>query len=72
MQIIQHGIKDFEVLVVPTDGFNSETVAWLGEKLNEFMLEPTALRVSKVPEITREKSGKIRFCKNLMPERPNL
>lgn len=68
MQIIQHGIKDFEVLVVPTDGFNSETVAWLGEKLNEFMLEPTTLRVTKVPEIAREKSGKIRFCKNLMPE----
>lgn len=66
MQIIQHDIKDFEILVVPTKDYSSATVTWLQQKLNEFMQEPTGLRVTTVEQIPREKSGKVRFCKNLM------
>ncbi len=68
MQIIQHDINDFEILVVPAKEYSSATEAWLQQKLDEFMLEPTRLRISSVDRILREKSGKIRFCKNLMKE----
>lgn len=66
MQIIQHGINDFEILVVPAEEYTPITEAWLQQKLNEFMLETTVMRLSIVDQIPREKSGKVRFCKNIM------
>lgn len=66
MQIIQHGINNFEILIVPAEEFTSTTKVWLQQKLDEFMLEPTGMRVTVVDQIPREKSGKVRFCKNLM------
>jgi phenylacetate-CoA ligase len=66
MQIIQHGIKDFEIVVVAAEEFGPATELWLHKKLDEFMLEPTDLRITAAQEIRREKSGKVRFCKNLM------
>lgn len=66
MQIIQHEIGHFEILVVVTERFGPNTEAWLQKKLDEFMLEPTRLIITKVPQIPHEKNGKLRFCKNNM------
>ncbi len=66
MQIIQHDIGKFEILVVVTNEYGADTKVWLQQKLDEFMLEPTKLKVTIVDEIPCEKNGKLRFCKNIM------
>jgi phenylacetate-CoA ligase len=72
MQIVQHDINRFELLIVPTKEYASSTEEWLQQKLDEFMLEHTEMKVTFVEQIPREKSGKVRFCKNLIPpERVN-
>lgn len=68
MQIVQHGIANFEILIVPAEGYSKSTEYWLQQKLNEFMLEPTGMRITVVEQIPCEKSGKVRFCKNVMSE----
>ncbi len=66
MQIIQHDICVFELLVVRGNKFNDVTERWLRDKLDEFMLESNVTTISYLSEIPREKSGKVRVCKNLM------
>jgi len=66
MQIIQHAIGEFEIKVVAAERFGPDTEAWLRQKLDEFMLEPTRLSITQVREILPENSGKTRFCKNLI------
>lgn len=66
MQILQHDIAKFEFLIVKGENYSVATEQWLKEKLDEFMLGENAVTISYVSEIPREKSGKVRVCKNLM------
>jgi phenylacetate-CoA ligase len=66
MQVLQHGIKVFELCIVKADNFTEDTVRWLKDKLDEFMQEDNVVTITYVPEIPKERSGKVRFCKNLI------
>ncbi|MBV5330674.1 MAG: phenylacetate--CoA ligase family protein [Chlorobium sp.] len=66
MQIIQHDIGKFEIVVVPGVDYSVETEKWLKVRLDEFMLEDNIIKITLVTEIPRETSGKIRVCKNLL------
>lgn len=66
MQVLQHAITVFELRIVKADKFSEETVRWLEDKLDEFMQEKNSVTFTYVSEIQKEKSGKVRFCKNLM------
>lgn len=66
MQVLQHSIKEFELLIVKADNFSYETEQWLKDRLNEFMQEENLIKITYVNEVPKEKSGKVRFCKNLM------
>lgn len=66
LQIVQHDISKFEILVVPGVDYSVETEKWLKERLDEFMLEANSVNITAVASIPRENSGKIRVCKNLL------
>jgi len=66
MQILQHDIAVFQLLIVRGDNFTGITEQWLKDKLDEFMLEKNITTITYVTEIPREKSGKVRFCKNMI------
>lgn len=66
MQIVQFGIQEFKLLVVKGDRFSESTEGWVKAKLNEFMHEDNSIEIIYVANIPKEKSGKTRFCKNIM------
>jgi len=67
MQILQHDYRRFEILIKPGPHYTVETEIWIGECLDEFIGESVVAKFELVREIPHEKSGKLRFCKNLMP-----
>jgi phenylacetate-CoA ligase len=67
LQLIQHDIGFFEALIVPGRCFEeSSSVKELSRRLSEIMEEEVRLEARLVEKIPRERSGKTRFCRNLM------
>lgn len=67
MQVQQLALRSFRILVVPDIYFDTDTERKLKDKLNEFVGEECSVFVSRVTAIPMEPSGKVRVCKNLMP-----
>lgn len=66
LQIIQHDINKFEIIIVPGVNYSIETNKWLKDRLDKFMLEENKVKINLVSELPRESSGKTRVCKNLL------
>ena len=67
LQIIQQGYDNFLVKIVPGDNYQAgQSQQRILKDLNEFLGHEVNLSVQVVQTIPREKSGKLRFCKNLM------
>ena len=61
-QIIQNTLTDFHVRYVPGPNFSSSDLELLRSKLQGFFTDSANCTFEEVPEITRERSGKTRFC----------
>ena len=68
MQIVQLAVGRFQLLVVPGERYSSDTADRLSKDLKSFIQEELDVEIKMVDAIPLEKSGKRRFCKNLVHE----
>jgi phenylacetate-CoA ligase len=67
VQIVQRGIRDFEIRIVPGVAFSGSTESLLRDTLAGFMQEENEVRFVLVDTIAPEPSGKRRLCVNRLP-----
>ena len=60
-QVIQHDFDDFEIKIVPEEGFNDNEIDILMKGLKERFGQKSSIDINIVQDIPRTKNGKFRW-----------
>lgn len=69
-QVVQSGLKEFQVKIVPAEGWNDESKSRLLIALKNNIGQEMEFNLSLCNEIDREKSGKMRLVKGFLESPP--